>query len=520
MLWHQAYSCALAALRLPDCMSEWLATGCEQPQTMPQTVPKSRRRKSEVHYQLFAASCVFREFRNPNLWWQGTSRRRAARRWAIGVETVMDTEFFREIPNMGVIHVVAEAAKLGFSNGHPDWCNLGQGQPEVGELEDAPPRIDSWDFVRPQDHAYGPVNGITELREAVAEHYNRLYRRDKSTQYCADNVAIAAGGRLALSRIFAAIGRVNLGYQTPDYTAYEDMIGYHQHRFSPVLLATTEAEHFRLSPERFDREVEVHGLSAFVASNPCNPTGEVLYPRELTDYLSTARRRRCLLIMDEFYSHYLYNSDGSPAGCPVSMAAAVEDVEEDPVLIVDGLTKNFRYPGWRIGWVVGPKLLIDAIGRAASAIDGGPPQPMQRAAVRVLEPGRADREVLAVRRAFAQKRGLMREALEALGVRFPGRCDGTFYLWGSIAGLPAPFDDAEHLFRAALAEKVMLVPGRCFDVNPGRLRRHPSRLSQWMRFSFGPQEANVVLGVSRLTSLVRGSCQHSSSGTDRAVGRA
>jgi hypothetical protein len=47
---------------------------------------------------------------------------------------------FRPIPYMGVIWVVAEAMKLGFRNGHPDWCNLGQGQPEVGEMEGAPPR--------------------------------------------------------------------------------------------------------------------------------------------------------------------------------------------------------------------------------------------------------------------------------------------------------------------------------------------------------------------------------------------
>ena len=42
---------------------------------------------------------------------------------------------FRPIPYMGVIYVVAEAMKLGYQNGHPDWCNLGQGQPEVGEID-------------------------------------------------------------------------------------------------------------------------------------------------------------------------------------------------------------------------------------------------------------------------------------------------------------------------------------------------------------------------------------------------
>ena len=111
---------------------------------------------------------------------------------------------------MGVIHVVAEAMKLGFVNGHPDWCNLGQGQPEVGEIEGAPQRLATF-TVEPSDHAYGPVNGTLELRSPIARHYNRLYRSGKRSQYTADNVAIASGGRLVLTRLFAALGPVRLG---------------------------------------------------------------------------------------------------------------------------------------------------------------------------------------------------------------------------------------------------------------------------------------------------------------------
>ena len=69
---------------------------------------------------------------------------------------------FRPIPYMGVIHVVAEAVKLGFSNGHPDWCNLGQGQPEVGEMEGAPPRLLQIEL-DPADCAYGPLEGTDEI---------------------------------------------------------------------------------------------------------------------------------------------------------------------------------------------------------------------------------------------------------------------------------------------------------------------------------------------------------------------
>lgn len=408
---------------------------------------------------------------------------------------------FRNIPYMGVIHVVAEAAKLGFRNGHPEWCNLGQGQPEVGAIAGAPPRVDSVAF-QPGDHAYGPVNGADELRDLVAAHYNRLFRQGAQSQYGRENVAIVAGGRLGLSRVFASLSGVNVGYQAPDYTAYEEMLDYHRHRFTPVLLPVTEEEGFRLSPQAFETAVRRQGLGAYVVSNPCNPTGEVLRDRELEQYVDVARRTSCLLILDEFYSHFIYEPDGSPGRGPVSSAAFVRDVNEDPVLIVDGLTKNFRYPGWRVGWIVGPAELVETIGRAASAIDGGPPMPMQRAALEVLAPQRADQEGDAVRSVFAEKRGIMRDALSAMGVRFPGRCEGTFYLWGCISDLPPPFNDAETFFRRALDARVMVVPGSYFDVNPGKARPAPSPYAQWLRFSFGPPKDNVILGLDRLGSMV------------------
>ena len=80
---------------------------------------------------------------------------------------------FREVPFMGVIRVVVEASKLGYTAEDPNWSNLGQGQPEVGELPGAPPRYDQI-HIPVHDNAYGPVEGLGELREAVAGHYNRL----------------------------------------------------------------------------------------------------------------------------------------------------------------------------------------------------------------------------------------------------------------------------------------------------------------------------------------------------------
>ncbi|MHC5010384.1 MAG: pyridoxal phosphate-dependent aminotransferase [Planctomycetota bacterium] len=408
---------------------------------------------------------------------------------------------FRQIPYMGVIYVVAEAMKLGFTNGHPDWCNLGQGQPEVGEMAGAPPRYDTI-RMDPADHAYGPVGGVDMLRERVAAHYNRLFRQGRASQYTKDNVSIACGGRLMLSRAFAAIGEVRLGYQTPDYTAYEDMLDYHRHRFTPVHLAARKEDAFVIPPAELDRRVRVDELGAFVFSNPCNPTGQVIQGQALGEYVRIARERACTIVFDEFYSHFIYTPDGQPGPGPVSAAAHVDDVNADPVLLIDGLTKSFRYPGWRLGWAVGPEDVIETLGRAASAIDGGPSAPVQRAAYDVLEPARADQETNALRETFARKRNLMVSRLRDMGIAGLRDSEATFYAWASLEKLPAPFDDADVFFRRALERKVMTVPGRFFDVNPGHARTGPSPFRSWMRFSFGPPEDNLAMGLDRLERML------------------
>ena len=82
---------------------------------------------------------------------------------------------FRAVPRTGVIFATTEAAKLGFKNRDPEWCNLGQGQPETGPLAGAPPRITSID-IADGDLEYGPIDGLPELRDAIAELQGKGYK--------------------------------------------------------------------------------------------------------------------------------------------------------------------------------------------------------------------------------------------------------------------------------------------------------------------------------------------------------
>lgn len=409
---------------------------------------------------------------------------------------------FRSVPRTGVIYVTTEATARGYHTDAEGWSNLGQGQPESGDLPGAPPRQGAVE-IDPGDHEYAPVPGLWELREAVADHYNRRYRRGMPSQYSAENVAICGGGRASLTRAVASLGQINLGHFLPDYTAYEELLDIFR-LVTPIPILLGREQGYRFTPEDLRREVMGRGLGAVLLSNPSNPMGRVISGHQLGDWTSIGRELECALLIDEFYSHYVWDLGEGEPGPTVSAARYVEDVDRDPVVIFDGLTKNWRYPGWRVTWTVGPKDVVRAVSSAGSFLDGGGSKPLQRAAVSLLDESHVEAEVEAIHRTFEPKRTLMLDRCRALGMHVDRVPEGTFYAFVSLRDLPITLSDGMAFFRAALERQVICVPGVFFDVNPGRRRsqRH-SRFRQHVRLSFGPAMDEVVRGLDRLEAMIR-----------------
>ncbi len=408
---------------------------------------------------------------------------------------------FREVPRTGVIYVTSEAKKRGFEPGADDWCNLGQGMPEADALTGAPARLHGV-TIDPADQEYAPVAGIWELRESIAGLYNHLFRRGMPSKYSADNVAISGGGRAALTRVAASLGHVNLGHFLPDYTAYEELLDVFR-LFSPIPILLESERGYAFSAADLRREILGRGLSAVLASNPANPTGKVIGGQDLSEWVATARELDCALIMDEFYSHYVWRPDLAAQGGISTAARYVEDVDADPVVILDGLTKNWRYPGWRVTWTLGPKKVIEAVASAGSFLDGGGSRPLQRAAIPLLDPEDTLAETRAIHAEFSKKRSKLLNGLRDLGFTVDLPPEGTFYVWASAQHLPPSIADGMSFFRAALDRKVITVPGDFFDVNPGKRRGgRASRFRRHLRFSFGPTMAKLDIALDRIRELV------------------
>jgi hypothetical protein len=406
---------------------------------------------------------------------------------------------FRTVPRTGVIYVTHEATRHGFVYGHPEWANLGQGSPETGPIPNSPPRVEAVS-IAPAAQQYGTVSGAKDLRQAVANFYNATYRRGKKSKYTADNVSIAGGGRLALTRLASALGNINMGHFIPDYTAYEELLSVFKAFTSiPILL---RAEHgYKIAPADLKEEILGRGLSALLVSNPANPTGQLMEGRELATWCDLARDCECSMIFDEFYSHYIYTGAKTQAKM-VSAAEFVEDVDKDPIVVVDGLTKNWRYPGWRISWTLGPKAVIEAIASAGSFLDGGANHPFQNAALPLLDPKNAADETLAIQKHFGRKRELVLARLKKLNIGVDATPAGAFYVWANLAKLPAPLDDGMTFFRECLKEKTIVVPGVFFDVNPGNRRTH-ARYKNYCRISFGPELEKLELGLNAFERVIK-----------------
>ncbi|MBK9070300.1 MAG: pyridoxal phosphate-dependent aminotransferase [Myxococcales bacterium] len=408
---------------------------------------------------------------------------------------------FRDVPKTGVIFVTTEATKRGFSPTAEDWCNLGQGMPEAEELAGAPARVKQV-VVDMADQEYAPVAGIWELREAIASLYNQMFRRGMPSQYSAENVAISGGGRAALTRVAASLGHINLGHFLPDYTAYEELLDVFR-LFSPIPIMLEAERGYQFTAEELRREVLGRGLAAVLLSNPSNPTGRVIGGGELSQWLGVARDLDCTLIMDEFYSHYIWRPDLIGEHGIVTAAQYVEDVDRDPVVILDGLTKNWRYPGWRVTWTIGPKRIIDSVTSAGSFLDGGGSRPLQRRAIELLTPENTMAETRAIAQEFGRKRTRMVEGLRALGLVVEAPPEGTFYVWAGTQNLPASINTGMTFFQAALERKVIVVPGDFFDVDPGKRRRGRNmRFHQHLRFSFGPTMAKLDTALARLKDMI------------------
>jgi len=403
---------------------------------------------------------------------------------------------FKSYPKAGVISVMEEAAKHGFSYTSTDWSNLGQGGPELADIEGCVPRINQITLTN-ANHGYAPVPGLPELREKVAQLYNSTFRKNHSEQYTASNVLIGAGGRLVLSRIIGSLGNVKLGFFNPDYASYQGIMKVFNN-VEPVEYRLDAACDFVLDLSDLEKFIVKEKIQAFLISNPSNPTGNVIQAEQLSKLIELAKKYQFSLILDEFYFNHIYSDSYNGL---VSSAAFIDDINQTPVIIVAGLSKAFRYPGWRLCWAIGPEQTIENISSLSSFLDGGASHPIQVASLPLINNECLAQETVAIHKRYKAKRDFMMSELDELGLSYT-KPDGAFYIWVNLSSLPESLKDGYSFFQAGLKQKVIVVPGEFFDLRSG-VERSENLYKSYIRLSFSPSFDEVEEGMRKLGAVIR-----------------
>lgn len=358
------------------------------------------------------------------------------------------------------ILIISEAAAELKKAGR-DIIALGTGEPD---FPTPTPVIDAaHQAALAGDTKYTATIGTADLRKAIVTDCERAnsYRPDLS------EIIVCTGAKQVLFNAFFATLEPGdeVLVPAPYWTSYPDIIAVCSGQ--TVALATTTATGFRITPDQL-RAAITPRTRWLLLNSPSNPSGAVYSAADLQALAEVLRDAPHVgVISDEIYQHICY--------VPFTSFRAVAPDLADRMLIVNGVSKSFAMTGWRLGWGIGPKRLIDAMVAVQSQITSGASSVSQAAAVAALN---GDQQMLAERcDDFRARRDMVAAALNATGVIRCGSADGAFYLFPDCSGTFGKHTPDGRViakdsdFCAALlqSEGVALVPGRAFGV-PGHFR--------------------------------------------------
>ena len=335
----------------------------------------------------------------------------------------------------------------------------------------------------PRNHKYTPAAGLPELREAIAAKT----LRDSGLAVSPGQVIVTNGGKQAVYEGFATL--VDAGAEVllpaPYWTTYPEAIKLAGG--VPVEVFAGADQHYKVTVEQLEA-ARTPRTTTLVFVSPSNPTGAVYTRDEVEAIGRWALEHDLWVITDEIYQNLVY--DGVRA---TSIVEAVPELAAQTVL-VNGVAKSYSMTGWRLGWMVGPDVVIKAAGNLQSHLTSNVSNISQRAALEALT-GPQD-EVERMRLAFEARRNLIVGELSKIDGLVCPTPEGAFYVYPDVRGLLGrTWDGVTPTTSLELADlildkaEVAVVPGEAFGP------------SGYLRLSYALGEEPLREGVQRLQRL-------------------
>ncbi len=313
--------------------------------------------------------------------------------------------------------------------------NLSIGQPKYPPINPVLESISS--AVLEGKVQYSESKGIIELREAINNYYGRNNDPEKE-------IIVTAGGKIG---IFASLWAVcnpgdNVVILNPSWVSYKDIVGSLgcEPRFIQV------DDDFRFDEERL-RKVIDGKTKAIVVNSPCNPTGAIISEKNLSDLYRICLEFDLLLISDEIYNEYTYDSN------KFTSLTSIKNWKENGV-IINGFSKTFSMTGLRLGYTLTNEKISKEINKVMQLTASCAPLPSQIGGVKALET--IDETRAYFKPIVKKNRELMIKLSKEIDglVLFPPH--GAIYGWYRIEG---ESDSAAWASNLLSNERVAVTPG-------------------------------------------------------------
>ena len=334
------------------------------------------------------------------------------------------------------------------------------------------------------NHRYSPTPGLPDLRDAIVAKT----KRDSKYEITADQVLVTNGGKQAVYQAFATI--VEDGDEvllpSPYWTTYPECIQLAGG--IAVEVFADETQNYLVTVEKLE-EARTPKTKALLFCSPSNPTGSVYSAEQVKAIGEWALKNNIWIIADEIYEHLLYDGATAP-----SMPVVVPGLA-DTTIIINGVAKTYAMTGWRVGWMIGPKDVIQAATNLQSHLTSNVSNVSQRAAIAAVTGDLA--AVHKMGEAFNRRRKLIVSLLNEIpGFSCPTPT-GAFYVYPSVKGVlgknirgKTPTTSAELATLILEEVEVAAVPGEAFGP------------SGYLRFSYALSDEDIVEGIGRIKKLV------------------
>ncbi|EPE61364.1 aspartate aminotransferase [Exiguobacterium sp. S17] len=376
--------------------------------------------------------------------------------------------------------ITAKAKALKASG--QDVIGLGAGEPDFN----TPERIieAACQAARDGDTKYTPSGGTVALKDAIIEKT----KRDSDLTFERNEVMVASGAKHALYALFQAI--LDEGDEViipvPYWVSYPEQVKLADG--VPVYVETTEATTFKLTPESLEAAI-TDRTKAVILNSPSNPTGMIYTESELVALADVVKRHDLLVVSDEIYEKLVYGDSKF-----VSIAT-LPDMRERTI-IINGVSKSHAMTGWRIGYAIGDKTIIEAMTNLASHSTSNPTSIAQAAAVEAYNGSQDDVEMMRV--SFEERLEIVYERL----INIPGitclKPQGAFYLYANAkqAASMSGYNSVDAWCEAVLGEAfVALVPGSGFGQD------------DYVRLSYATELKRVLEALDRVENFIKSSAR-------------